>query len=128
MNETNVVYKDVDGVSGSMFMMNAKEMLKHGMYDENIFLYCEEISLAIKLKKAGKKTALLPRQYFIHNHSVSISKSYGTEIKRHRLLVNSKLYVIKQWYNASIVTYVLALIMSRISLVEIGLWSLVHKR
>ena len=54
----NVVYKDVDGVSGSMFMMNAKEMLKHGMYDENIFLYCEEISLAIKLKKAGKKTAL----------------------------------------------------------------------
>lgn len=37
-------------------------------------------------------------------------------------------YVIKQWYNASIVTYVLALIMSRISLVEIGLWSLVHKR
>lgn len=124
----NVVYKDVDGVSGSMFMMNAKEMLKHGMYDENIFLYCEEISLAIKLKKEGKKTALLPRQYFIHNHSVSISKSYGTEIKRHRLLVNSKLYVIKQWYNASIVTYVLALIMSRISLVEIGLWSLVHKR
>ena len=69
-----------------MFMMNAKEMLKHGMYDENIFLYCEEISLAIKLKKAGKKTALLPRQYFIHNHSVSISKSYGTEIKRHILL------------------------------------------
>ena len=119
---------DKTGVSGSMFMMNAKEMLKHGMYDENIFLYCEEISLAIKLKKAGKKTALLPRQYFIHNHSVSISKSYGTEIKRHRLLVNSKLYVIKQWYNASIVTYVLALIMSRISLVEIGLWSLVHKR
>ncbi|MFR5698110.1 MAG: hypothetical protein ACLUDT_02665 [Blautia massiliensis (ex Durand et al. 2017)] len=46
----------------------------------------------------------------------------------YRLLVNSKLYVIKQWYNASIVTYVLALIMSRISLVEIGLWSLVHKR
>ncbi len=50
----NVVYKDVDGVSGSMFMMNAKEMLKHGMYDENIFLYCEEISLAIVEKGKEK--------------------------------------------------------------------------
>lgn len=73
-------------------------------------------------------TSCLKNKMKIYALPIELSKSYGTEIKRHRLLVNSKLYVIKQWYNASIVTYVLALIMSRISLVEIGLWSLVHKR
>lgn len=40
----------------------------------------------------------------------------------------NKIKTYKNVRHASIVTYVLALIMSRISLVEIGLWSLVHKR
>ena len=120
--------KEVDGVSGSLFLMDASKMLKYGMYDENIFLYCEEISLAFKLKNSGLKTALLPQETFIHNHSVSISKTYSSEIKKHELLVKSKLYVIKKYYNAPQVLYCLALIMSKISLIEIWLWALIKKK
>lgn len=117
-------YLDVDGVSGSLFMMNANNMFNHGMFDENIFLYCEEITLAIKLKKASLKTALLLKDSFIHNHSVSISKSYDTEVKKHRLLIKSKLYVIKQYYKVSTLVYMIAKVFSKISLLEIFLWSL----
>ena len=120
-------FKQVDGVSGSLLMMDTHKMLKYGMYDENIFLYCEELSLAIKLKKIGMKTALLPEQSFIHNHSVSISKTYHSELKKHKLLVKSKLYVIKYYYKASPVMYVFAWIMSRLSLTEIFVWSLFHR-
>lgn len=121
-------YKEVDGVTGSMLMMNANEMLEFGMYDERIFLYCEEISLALKLKKAGRKTALLPQLKFVHNHSISISKSFNTEVKRHRLMVKSKLYVIAHYYNASKATFIIAWLMSRISLVEVFLWANIRRR
>lgn len=120
--------KEVDGVSGSLFLMDASKMLKYGMYDENIFLYCEEISLAFKLKNSGLKTALLLQETFIHNHSVSISKTYTSEIKKHELLMKSKLYVIKKYYNAPQVLYCLALIMSKISLIEIWLWALIKRK
>lgn len=114
--------KDVDGISGSMFMMNAYYMNKYGMYDENIFLYCEEITLGMKLKEAGLKTALLPQYSFVHNHSVSISRTYKSEMKKHNLLIKSKLFVIKQYYGASAIEYLLAKIMSKVSLIETWIW------
>jgi GT2 family glycosyltransferase len=111
-------YKQVDAVSGSMFMMDTEKMIKYGMYDENIFLFCEETVLGLKLQQSGYKTALLPQSYFIHNHSVSISKSFQSASKRHKLLMKSKLYVIKNYYHANKVIYALACIMSKISLLE----------
>lgn len=120
-------YKTVDGVSGSMLMINAKNMMNYGMYDENIFLYCEEISLAIKLKKAKMKTALLPKYEFVHNHSISISKTYNSELKKQKLLVESKLYVIKHYYNANSFAYLCAWLMSKISIIETIIWSKVRR-
>lgn len=125
--QEKVSCKTVDGVSGSMLMINAKHMIDYGMYDENIFLYCEEISLAIKLKKAGLKTALLPNYNFVHNHSVSISKTYSSELKKHKLLVKSKLYVIRHYYDANRVSYIFAWLMSRISIIETLIWAKVNK-
>ena len=69
-------YLDVGMLAGSCFMMNVKLMIKHGMYDEKMFLFCEEVVLGIKMRNAGYKVALLPNVKFIHNHSVSINKAY----------------------------------------------------
>ena len=78
----NSSIKDVDALSGSLFMVNLPKMIKYGMYDEQVFLYCEEVILAMKLKNNGQKVALLPQEVFIHNHSVSISKTYKTSTAR----------------------------------------------
>ncbi|ERT62271.1 MULTISPECIES: glycosyltransferase family 2 protein [Megasphaera] len=112
-------YKDVEAVSGSLFLLDTNKMLTYGMYDENIFLYCEEIVLAIKLKKAQLKTALLLTETFIHNHSVSIDKSFHSQYAKHTLLMKSKLYVIKNYYNSNRIENLLAYLLSRISLLEV---------
>lgn len=114
----NSLVKDVDALSGSLFMVDLPRMIKYGMYDENVFLYCEEVILAMRLKKNRQKVALLPQEFFIHNHSVSISKTYASSTKRHRLLLKSKLYVIKKYLKANRLEYFIAQIMAVISLIE----------
>lgn len=110
---------DVGSVTGSMFMMRTKDMLKYGMFDENIFLYCEEIVLGIKIQKAHKKIALMTEHTFVHNHSVSISKTYKSVVAKQRLLIKSKLYVLKRYFNINLFEYFIALFLSKMSIVEI---------
>jgi GT2 family glycosyltransferase len=109
---------DVGAVSGSLFMMNASKMMKYGMFDENVFLYCEEHILATKLEYAGLKTALLTNLRFIHNHSVSISKSYNSNVSRDRLLNESRIYVLKHYYKANFIVVFFAKILSKVYLLE----------
>lgn len=112
---------DVDAVAGSLFLMDADKMLKYGMFDENIFLFCEEYVLGIKMKKAGMKTGLLTRLDYVHNHSVSIKKSYKTLLSRNKLMVKSRLFVLKKYYKAGLFSYSFAKLLSYVYLMEIRL-------
>ena len=56
-------------VAGSMLVVNTEYFLEMGMYDENIFLYCEESVIGFKGQSYGFKTALLYDCFFIHAHS-----------------------------------------------------------
>ena len=123
----NDEYIDVGAVSGSLFMMDVKKMIEYGMFDECIFLYCEEVSLGIKLAKSGMKTALLPQRTFIHNHSISINKTFKSDVKKHKQLIKSKLYVIKNYYKVNRFIYGLAFLLSRVSIIEIWLISLLRR-
>ena len=118
--------KDVGAVSGSLFMMDTDKMIQYGMYDESIFLYCEEISLGLKFQKCGVKTALLPGRTFVHNHSVSINKTLMSRVKRHAQLMQSKLYVIRNLYRASPIQNGAAYVLSRISIAECWLLSVLR--
>lgn len=120
-------YITVGAVAGSLFMFDVDKMIKHGMFDEKMFLYCEETVLAIKMKKANYKIALLPNESFIHNHSVSINKSYTNPISKHKILLKSKLYVIKNYYNTNWCEYLFSIILSKISIIELTLWYLIKK-
>ena len=109
---------DVDGVSGSLFIMRTKDMVADGMFDENIFLYAEEMVLSIKMKKANRRIALLADHSFIHNHSVSISKTFKSEVKKQKICLKSQLYVVKQYYRASGVIRLMAYLLAGISIIE----------
>ena len=112
------VVKDVGAVSGSMFMMRTEDMVAYGMFDENIFLYCEEMVLGLKMQKAHKKIALLTDSSFIHNHSVSINKTYKSIVSKRKIFLKSRLYVIKNFYHTNIAEYFIAFILSKISIIE----------
>ena len=118
---------NVGSVTGSMFLMRTEDMLKYGMYDENIFLYCEEIVLGLKMQYALKKIALLTDHTFVHNHSVSISKTYKSLVAKRRLFMNSKLYVIRHYYHANVFEYFVAFFLSKLSIVEIYLIGLLRR-
>lgn len=94
--------KDVGGVSGSLFLFDTILLdFEKKLFDENIFLYNEEMTLAIKCQSKKKKIALLAQDCFLHMHSSSISKSYNTELKRHKIQMKSFYYVLVNYFRAS---------------------------
>ena len=86
-------------VAGSMFMIDMKKIKSLRVFDENIFLYCEETVLGIKVKNANLKMYIIPEAKFQHLHSVSINKSIPKEIERDKMMWKSRLYVINKYMN-----------------------------
>lgn len=119
---------DVGTVAGSLFMLDSQKMIKYGMYDENIFLYCEETVLSLKMRKARIKIALLPQLTFIHNHGVTINKTFSNPVKKHKIFLKSKLYVIKKYYSANFIEYMIAVLLKGISLIEVSVWNLLRSK
>ena len=111
-------YTDCDCVAGSMLVIDSDSFITVGMYDENIFLYCEETVLGIKLRNARYKTALINDESFIHMHSVSINKSISSVIKQKQIMWNSRLYALKKYYKINGIQYILARLLSWINLLE----------
>ena len=120
-------YVDVDCLHGSLFMMNVNKMLEYGMFDEKIFLYGEETVLGFKMKQSHQKLALMLNCSYVHNHSVSISKSIRTPLKRRKILLHSHLLVIKEYYKAGWMWTLYAKIVFILCLVETFLISFVKK-
>lgn len=115
---TDRSYYDVDAVEGSLLMYRTEYMVEYGLYDENIFLYCEENVLGFKLKKAKLKSAVLPQVSFVHQHGVSINKTYKSSFKKGRLLIQSKLYVLKEYLNTKGLCSLFARIMAIVYMIE----------
>lgn len=120
MNESQDIVT-VDAVSGSLLLVRTEAMLNKGMYDERLFLYCEETALGFKIKSSGLKTGIITNLKYIHNHSVSISKTYSSEYQKRRLLLYSKLLIVKEYYKASFFYQKLAWIIGWFSMVELCL-------
>lgn len=91
-------YCEVDCVPGSLLMVDIAKFLTFGGYDEQMFLYCEETTIGYKCKRKGYRTILIRDLEYVHLHSVSISKSISKEVDRRRLLLESRLYFLKNYY------------------------------
>ncbi len=87
----------VDVVHGSMLMVNAEAFKRCGGYDENMFLYQEEMVLARRLRAAGFCTVLLTGEQYIHRESVSVNKSVADSRKRQTLREESVLYYMEKY-------------------------------
>lgn len=89
--------KQVDAVAGSFFMVRLDLMIQHGMYDEKMFLYCEESLLGIKMKQANLKTFLLLDKYFIHQHGGSINKTITSVYKQYCMVNENRKYLVENY-------------------------------
>ena len=74
--DEKVKIKQVEALPGCFFVFRIKDFWEIGLFDENVFLYYEENILGIKCRQNGLKLGIIPNAHYIHNHSVSINKSF----------------------------------------------------
>ena len=98
----------VFAVPGSLLMVDLKKMIEYGMYDEDFFLYYEEFVLAHKINEAGLKTILRLDCSYLHNHHISISKTYNRWSQQHAILLNSATIFLRKYKKANILQIALA--------------------
>lgn len=124
-NQEQVAYVDV--VQGSFFMISIDLFSKVGLFDENVFLYCEENILAQKIKKLGYTEGVSLHHYYIHEHSLeraSIEKRRNSK----RQEFKSERYYCKTCLNANVIILFLLDICAFLYLnFEIYLWEGIHK-
>lgn len=110
---------EVDCVPGAFFLVDLEKMNEIGGYDENIFMYCEESLMGIKIRDAGFKTALLASDYYIHEHPHDRAKDIKNEIRLHKVWNSNRLYILKNYLHASPLMYQFANVIYKANLRKI---------
>ena len=93
----------VFAVPGSLLMVDAAKMIQYGNYDEEFFLYYEEPVLAQKFAEAGFLTILRLDTSYVHNHHVSISKTYHRWSQQHAILLKSAMLFLRKYKKANVI-------------------------
>ncbi len=114
----------VFAVPGSLLMVDLKKMLKYGLYDEEFFLYYEEFVLAQKFANAGLKTVLRLDCSYVHNHHVSISKTYNRWSQQHAILLKSAEVFLKKYKRINALQMALARLWFAYTKLEFKLYDL----
>lgn len=82
---------EVDAIAGAFFLTRKEVLDKVGLFDEDYWLYAEDLDLCYRIKKAGFKVMYIPEIKIIHHkgvtsgikkHSQSISSATETSKKR----------------------------------------------
>ncbi|KST91284.1 Glycosyltransferase [Lactococcus lactis subsp. lactis] len=92
---------DVYGVIGAFLGIRSETLKEINYFDEDVFLYWEEIILAEQIQSLGKKIGLLNKVSFkhLHNYSnITLFKKIQTNLR----LYSSALIVIKKYADLSI--------------------------
>ncbi|RJQ32872.1 MAG: glycosyltransferase family 2 protein [Actinobacteria bacterium] len=66
--------KEVDWVSGAAMMINVEAARAVGLFDEDYFMYVEDMDFCYSLNKAGYKVFLMPQVKLLHHWGKSSSK------------------------------------------------------
>lgn len=72
---------EVDSISGSFFLTRKSVLDKVGLFDEDYWMYAEDLDLCYRIKKAGYKVMYVPKVTVIHHKGVSSGiKQHSQEI------------------------------------------------
>lgn len=103
---------------GSFFMIDSNLFKDVDFFDENTFLYCEEIILNKKIRKLGKYPKIFEDFSFIHNHSVTVKKEYKSLLKPYKIYIKSLEYYMNEYLKINFIEKIIFKIISRFSYIE----------
>ena len=103
-NDGKIAYRgekasNVYSFSGCCFACNVKLMDQIGMFDENVFLYCEEAILSKKIADAGYNIYYAPASVITHFHGATTGKSSAFVDSEYS---KSLLYYLYQYENVKV--------------------------
>ncbi len=112
----------VDAVYGACFMIKRKVLEEIGLFDENFFIYNEELDLCLRAKKKGYSMAYTPDTIVYHKSGGTM---YNEEFKISRILHGQKsmLYFVRKHMSFPIFSIFLG-----IQLVKFPFRSLIYLR
>lgn len=88
---------EVDWVSGGALMVRKDVFEKAGKFDENYFMYFEDVDLCLRVKKMGYKIAVNPAAKIFHEGG----KSFESEREKKRLYYASQDYYLRKNFGAA---------------------------
>lgn len=92
---------EVECVPGALLLYDASKFMEIGGYDEEMFLYCEEVTVGYKIREKGYKTILLGKEHYYHEHSVSIDKSIPSKKKQMSLIFQNRNLFMKKYLHSN---------------------------
>lgn len=118
---------EVYQVPGSLILVDTSKMINYGMYDEDFFLYEEEKVIATKFKNNNLKSVLVTDYTYIHNHSVSVDKTFKSKVKPRKILLESKYKFLKKYRKFNKLQLLLSSLFFRFCIFEMWLYSIIKK-
>ena len=76
-----IEFFETDKIKGYAMFLNMEKLKSIGFYDENIFLYLEEIDLCKRVKDAKGKILISPNIIIFHYGAQSVNNDYANQIE-----------------------------------------------
>ena len=103
-------------------LFDIRKFSEVGMYDENVFLYNEELIIGKKFLDRGYKTVLNLNDEYLHMHGVSVNKTFRGSLKPNRIARQSQKYYLKEYLKANKAVLVMMDVLWPIQVVELFVW------
>ena len=120
-------YVKVDIIPGSFTIFDVKKFVESGLYDEEIFLYHEEIIVGRKFQKKGYFQMINLEEEYLHQHSVSVKKSFRSDVKLKKIVMDSQKVYLRKYCHAKKGTLLLHDMIRPVNYLEMGIWSSLKK-
>lgn len=108
--QDNLYYTDV--LSGSFFIIRKNIFDEIGGFDENVFLYCEESILKLKINKLNKvyRSVVDISCKYDHRHKHKDPGDYALVSRVRKNTFNSMKYMFKVYYSTGKIDYIIFLL------------------
>ena len=95
-------YEKVEGIAGSFLCVDLDKFFHAGGFDEELFLYCEETTLGIRMKRGGYAEYVARDAFYYHYHERgSIMNNVKKRVDQKKMLLTSRLYVVETYLTKS---------------------------
>jgi N-acetylglucosaminyl-diphospho-decaprenol L-rhamnosyltransferase len=117
----------VYALPGSLVLFDLNKFYKAGFYDENIFLYHEEVLIGEKFRKLNFESYVLLDCQYSHKKSESVNKNIKSSVKLKNIIINSHVYFLKNYKKYSSIPILILRLIQPLLILELILWRFLFK-